>query len=135
MYARLAGGVAIYPVHSLMPTATQRAIFQRPPPGTRKVVIATNIAETSITIDDIVYVVDCGKIKITNFDLDSNLATLQPEWVSLANARQRRGRAGRVQAGHCYHLYTRDSSILYFTFVHCIFRNTESNLFMKKREK
>jgi ATP-dependent RNA helicase DHX36 len=99
--------VVIHPVHSLMPTATQRAIFQRPPAGTRKVVLATNIAETSITIDDIVFVVDCGKIKITNFDLESNLATLAPQWVSLANARQRRGRAGRVQAGQCYHLFTR----------------------------
>jgi HrpA-like RNA helicase len=103
----LPGPVVIHPVHSLMPTATQRAIFQRPPAGTRKVVLATNIAETSITIDDIVFVVDCGKIKITNFDLESNLATLAPQWVSLANARQRRGRAGRVQAGQCYHLFTR----------------------------
>jgi ATP-dependent RNA helicase DHX36 len=61
----------------------------------RKIVIATNIAETSITIDDVVYVVDCGKIKMTKYDVESNLQTLKAEWVSLANAVQRRGRAGR----------------------------------------
>ncbi len=49
----------------------------------------------SITIDDVVYVVDCGKIKMTNFDAENNIATLNPEWVSRANARQRKGRAGR----------------------------------------
>ncbi len=62
-----------------------------------KVILATNIAETSITIDDVVYVVDSGKIKLSNFDRDINIQTLQPEWVALANSRQRRGRAGRVQ--------------------------------------
>ncbi len=102
----LRGRAKIYPLHSLMPTASQKEIFLRPPPGTRKIVIATNIAETSITIDDIVYVVDCGKIKMSNFDVKANIATLKPEWVSLANSRQRRGRAGRVQPGICYHLYS-----------------------------
>ena len=125
--------MAIHPVHSLMPTATQRAIFQRPPKGTRKIVIATNIAETSITIDDIVYVIDCGKIKITQYDLDSNLATLQPEWVSLANARQRRGRAGRVQAGQCFHLFTRQP-VSYKLF--CItFCAVISLLYLRSHEK
>ena len=103
----LTGSSVVYPLHSLMPTASQRAIFEPPPQGTRKVILATNIAETSITIEDVVYVVDCGKIKIKNFDVDSNIATLQPEWVSLANVRQRRGRAGRVQPGKCYHLFTK----------------------------
>lgn len=96
----------VYPLHSLMPTASQRAIFLRPPAGTRKVILATNIAETSITIEDVVYVIDCGKIKIKQFDVNSNISTLQPEWISLANMRQRRGRAGRVQPGKCYHLVT-----------------------------
>ena len=125
--------MAIHPVHSLMPTATQRAIFQRPPKGTRKIVIATNIAETSITIDDIVYVIDCGKIKITQYDLDSTLATLQPEWVSLATARQRRGRAGRVQAGQCFHLFTRQP-VIYKLF--CItFCAVNSLLYLRSHEK
>jgi HrpA-like RNA helicase len=65
--------------------------------GVRKIIIATNIAVTSITIDDVVYVIDCGKIKLKNFDIDNNITTLRPEWVSLANARQRRGRAGRLE--------------------------------------
>ncbi len=107
----------IYPLHSLMPTANQREIFLRPPRGLRKIVIATNIAETSITIDDVVFVVDCGKIKMSNFDVEANIATLKPEWVSLANARQRRGRAGRVQPGICYHLYTRAREMTLDQFV------------------
>jgi len=97
----------IIPLHSLMPTVIQRSVFDRPPKGVRKIIIATNIAETSITIDDVVYVIDCGKIKLKNFDIDNNITTLRPEWVSLANARQRRGRAGRVQPGECYHLFTK----------------------------
>uniref|UniRef100_A0AAX7U5T9 RNA helicase n=1 Tax=Astatotilapia calliptera TaxID=8154 RepID=A0AAX7U5T9_ASTCA len=80
-------------------------VFKRPPPGVRKIVIATNIAETSITIDDVVYVIDGGKIKETNFDTSNNISTMMAEWVSLANAKQRKGRAGRLCPGKCYHLY------------------------------
>merc|ERR1719187_358798 len=104
---RLGDSVRVFPLHSMMPTVSQKEIFDVPPPGIRKVVVATNIAETSITIEDVVYVVDCGKIKMTNFDVTTNLSTLQPEWVSLANAKQRRGRAGRVQPGQVYHLFSR----------------------------
>ncbi|KAB7504711.1 ATP-dependent RNA helicase DHX36, partial [Armadillidium nasatum] len=75
--------------------------------GVRKIILATNIAETSITIDDIVYVIDSGYIKMKNYDKISNISTLLPEFVALANARQRRGRAGRVQEGICYHLFSR----------------------------
>uniref|UniRef100_A0A3Q3J847 RNA helicase n=1 Tax=Monopterus albus TaxID=43700 RepID=A0A3Q3J847_MONAL len=95
----------IIPLHSLMPTVNQTQVFKRPPAGVRKIVIATNIAETSITIDDIVYVIDGGKIKETHFDVNNNISTMAAEWVSLANAKQRRGRAGRVCPGKCYHLY------------------------------
>ncbi|XP_030259440.1 ATP-dependent DNA/RNA helicase DHX36 [Sparus aurata] len=95
----------IIPLHSLMPTVNQTQVFKRPPPGVRKIVIATNIAETSITIDDVVYVIDGGKIKETNFDTTNNISTMTAEWVSLANAKQRKGRAGRVCPGKCYHLY------------------------------
>jgi len=80
----------------MMPTTVQRSVFDRPPPGVRKIILATNIAETSITIDDVVYVIDCGKIKMKQYDVESNIQTLLPEWVSLANAKQRRGRAGRL---------------------------------------
>ena len=61
-----------------MPTAGQKEIFNRPPPNLRKVILATSIAETSITIEDVVYVVDCGKTKMTKFDVQANIATFQP---------------------------------------------------------
>ncbi|KAL9845198.1 LOW QUALITY PROTEIN: ATP-dependent DNA/RNA helicase DHX36 [Geothlypis trichas] len=95
----------IIPLHSLMPTVNQTQVFKKTPPGVRKIVIATNIAETSITIDDVVFVIDGGKIKETHFDTHNNISTMAAEWVSRANAKQRKGRAGRVQPGHCYHLY------------------------------
>ncbi|CAH0564481.1 unnamed protein product [Brassicogethes aeneus] len=102
----------IYPLHSQMPTAEQKQIFMPASDGTRKIIISTNIAETSITIDDVVFVIDCGKIKMTNYIPETNSQTLLPEWVSLANANQRRGRAGRVQAGVCYHLFSRARKML-----------------------
>ncbi|XP_048066763.1 ATP-dependent DNA/RNA helicase DHX36 isoform X2 [Megalobrama amblycephala] len=95
----------IIPLHSLMPTVSQTQVFKKPPPEVRKIVIATNIAETSITIDDVVYVIDGGKIKETHFDTQNNIRTMTAEWVSLANSKQRKGRAGRVSPGKCYHLY------------------------------
>ncbi|TRZ01981.1 hypothetical protein DNTS_024156 [Danionella cerebrum] len=95
----------IFPLHSLMPTVSQTQVFKKPPAGVRKIVIATNIAETSITIDDVVFVIDGGKIKETHFDTQNNIRTMTEEWVSLANAKQRKGRAGRVSPGKCYHLY------------------------------
>lgn len=98
--------LSVYPLHSMMPTIDQRSIFSAPLRGHRKVVLATNIAETSITIDDVVYVVDCGKHKVTAYNEQDQIGTMAEEWISVANARQRRGRAGRVQPGVCYHLYT-----------------------------
>ncbi|XP_031498621.1 DExH-box ATP-dependent RNA helicase DExH1 isoform X2 [Nymphaea colorata] len=95
----------ILPLHGSMPTINQREIFDRPPSGTRKIVLATNIAESSITIDDVVYVIDCGKAKETSYDALNKLACLLPSWVSKASAHQRRGRAGRVQPGICFRLY------------------------------
>lgn len=79
----------IYPLHSKLPTIHQKRIFERTPDGIRKIIIATNIAETSITIDDVVYVIDCGKMKYKGLDVEKNHATLQNEWVSKANLRQR----------------------------------------------
>jgi ATP-dependent RNA helicase DHX36 len=99
-------GYLIIPLHSMMPSAYQQSVFERPPPGVRKIVLATNIAETSITIDDVVHVVDCGKVKQTMYDHESNLPILEAVWVSKAAAKQRAGRAGRVQAGHCFRLYS-----------------------------
>uniref|UniRef100_A0A0X3NUH3 Helicase C-terminal domain-containing protein n=1 Tax=Schistocephalus solidus TaxID=70667 RepID=A0A0X3NUH3_SCHSO len=106
LYAETSCRVKIYPLHSRLPSARQRSVFDPPPRGQRKIVVATNIAETSITIEDVVFVVDCGHIKLTTYDPQTNTSTLAPVLVSKANAAQRRGRAGRVQPGICYHLFS-----------------------------
>ncbi|KAG6630812.1 hypothetical protein I3843_13G038200 [Carya illinoinensis] len=91
--------------HGSMATSEQKLIFEKPPANVRKIVLATNMAEASITINDVVFVVDCGKAKETSYDALNNTPCLLPSWISQASARQRRGRAGRVQPGECYHLY------------------------------
>ena len=98
--------VLIYPLHSSLSTAEQTAVFEVPPKGVRKIVIATNIAETSITIEDVVYVVDTSKVKENRKDEVNEMPTLVETWVSRASAKQRRGRAGRVKAGISYHFYS-----------------------------
>ena len=75
------------------------------PPGVRKVVLATNVAETSVTIDGIRFVVDSGAVKEMSFDPHSRLEALLPCWVSRASAEQRKGRAGRTGPGTCFRLY------------------------------
>ncbi|KAF8025211.1 hypothetical protein BT93_F2144 [Corymbia citriodora subsp. variegata] len=99
--------VLLLACHGSMASSEQRLIFDKPPDGVRKIVLATNMAETSITINDVVFVVDCGKAKETSYDALNNTPCLLPSWISKAAARQRRGRAGRVQSGECYHLYPR----------------------------
>ncbi|XP_031280781.1 DExH-box ATP-dependent RNA helicase DExH3 [Pistacia vera] len=99
--------VLLLTCHGSMATSEQKLIFERPPPNVRKIVLATNMAEASITINDVVFVVDCGKAKETTYDALNNTPCLLPSWISQASARQRRGRAGRVQPGDCYHLYPR----------------------------
>ncbi|XP_063076053.1 ATP-dependent RNA helicase DHX30 [Engraulis encrasicolus] len=103
------GSQRILPLHSSMSVGEQQNVFQRPPEGQRKIVLATNIAETSITIDDIVYVVDTGCQKEQNYDPRTKVSTLDTVWVSRSNVTQRRGRAGRCQPGHAYHLFPRSS--------------------------
>ncbi|KAI8625322.1 P-loop containing nucleoside triphosphate hydrolase protein [Xylariaceae sp. FL1651] len=97
----------VLPLHASLDTREQRRVFTNPPPGKRKVVVATNVAETSITIDDIVAVIDTGRVKETSFDPQNNMRKLEETWASRAACKQRRGRAGRVQAGKCYKLYTK----------------------------
>uniref|UniRef100_R7W454 Helicase C-terminal domain-containing protein n=1 Tax=Aegilops tauschii TaxID=37682 RepID=R7W454_AEGTA len=99
--------VLLLACHGSMATSEQRLIFDKAPPNVRKVVLATNMAEASITINDIVFVMDCGKAKETTYDALNNTPCLLPSWISKASSRQRRGRAGRVQPGECYHLYPR----------------------------
>ncbi|OAY75283.1 ATP-dependent RNA helicase DHX36 [Ananas comosus] len=99
--------VLLLACHGSMASSEQKLIFVKPEDGVRKIVLATNLAETSITINDVVFVVDCGKAKETSYDALNNTPCLLPTWISKASARQRRGRAGRVQPGECYHLYPR----------------------------
>ncbi|XP_051147051.1 DExH-box ATP-dependent RNA helicase DExH7, chloroplastic isoform X2 [Andrographis paniculata] len=96
----------LLPLHSSIAPEDQKKVFQKPPNNIRKVIVATNIAETSITIDDIVYVVDCGKHKENRYNPHKKLSSMVEDWISQANARQRRGRAGRVKPGLCFSLYT-----------------------------
>lgn len=93
-------------LHSLVSTSKQRLAFKRPPKNCWKIVLSTNIAETSITIPDVVYVIDCGKAKKRLFDPYTNMSTFRPHYISQASAKQRQGRAGRCQKGLCIRLYT-----------------------------
>ncbi|KAF2402338.1 ATP-dependent RNA helicase A [Trichodelitschia bisporula] len=97
----------IIPLHSSIATEDQQRAFSFPPPGVRKIVLATNIAETGITIPDITCVIDTGKHKEMRYDERRQLSRLIQSFISRANAKQRRGRAGRVQEGLCFHLFTR----------------------------
>lgn len=96
----------VLPLHASLETREQKKVFSPPPFGKRKVVVATNVAETSITIDDIVVVIDSGKVKETSFDPQNNMRKLEETWASRAACKQRLGRAGRVQEGKCFKLYT-----------------------------
>lgn len=96
----------ILPVYSALPSEMQTRIFEPTPPGSRKVILATNIAETSITIDGIYYVVDPGFVKINMYDSKLGMDSLRVTPISKAQANQRSGRAGRTGPGKCYRLYT-----------------------------
>jgi pre-mRNA-splicing factor ATP-dependent RNA helicase DHX38/PRP16 len=98
--------LSILPIYSQMPADLQAKIFDKAAPGVRKVVVATNIAETSLTVDGIMYVVDAGFSKLKAYNPKMGMDTLQITPISQANATQRRGRAGRTGPGTCYHLYT-----------------------------
>uniref|UniRef100_A0A2C9LTS6 Putative ATP-dependent RNA helicase DHX57 n=1 Tax=Biomphalaria glabrata TaxID=6526 RepID=A0A2C9LTS6_BIOGL len=96
----------IIALHSSFSSDEQKAVFHKPKPGIRKIVLSTNIAETSITIDDVAYVVDVGRMKEMRYDHEKSMQSLDLIWVSRTNAEQRKGRAGRVQEGVCFHLFT-----------------------------
>ncbi|XP_033109458.1 ATP-dependent RNA helicase DHX30-like [Anneissia japonica] len=98
----------VLPLHSNFSIAEQQEIFKRPAEGVRKIVLATNIAETSITINDVVYVINIGNHKEQGYNSDLGVSCLDLQWISQANVRQRKGRAGRCQPGECYHLFTQD---------------------------
>mmetsp|Transcript_49286 Transcript_49286/g.127096 ORF Transcript_49286/g.127096 Transcript_49286/m.127096 type:complete len:1155 (-) Transcript_49286:80-3544(-) len=96
----------ILPVYSALPSEMQTMIFEPPPPGCRKCIVATNIAEASLTIDGIFFVVDPGMAKTKSYNAKTGMDSLLITPVSQANARQRAGRAGRTGPGKCYRLYT-----------------------------
>ncbi|EDW13519.1 ATP-dependent DNA/RNA helicase DHX36 isoform X2 [Drosophila mojavensis] len=97
----------IFPLHSMLPSVEQQSVFRPAPKGKRKVIISTIIAETSVTIDDVVYVINTGRTKVTDYDIETNIQSLEECWVTHANTQQRKGRAGRVQPGVCYNLFSR----------------------------
>ncbi|KAI6779489.1 ATP-dependent RNA helicase-like protein [Emericellopsis cladophorae] len=104
---RFARDWLVYPLHSTIATEDQESAFLVPPPGVRKIVLATNIAETGITIPDVTCVIDTGKHREMRYDERRQLSRLIDTFISRANAKQRRGRAGRVQQGLCFHMFTK----------------------------
>ena len=93
---------SIHLLHSTIPLAEQQAIFEPPAEGVRRIILATNIAETSITIPDVVYVIDTAKIKEQRYDPDRGISSLVSAWVGSSNLNQRAGRAGRHRSGEYY---------------------------------
>ncbi|XP_069880986.1 probable ATP-dependent RNA helicase DHX37 [Dipodomys merriami] len=96
----------VLPLYSLLAPEKQAQVFRPPPEGARLCVVATNVAETSLTIPGIKYVVDCGKVKKRYYDRVTGVSSFRVTWVSQASADQRAGRAGRTEPGHCYRLYS-----------------------------
>jgi pre-mRNA-splicing factor ATP-dependent RNA helicase DHX16 len=101
--------LVVAPIYSSMPSELQQKIFEPTPPGARKVILATNIAETSITVPGITYVIDSGLAKENVYNPATGTETLQATPISRAAAAQRAGRAGRVGPGTCLRLYTKHS--------------------------
>lgn len=105
-------------IYSTLPSDLQTKIFEPTPPGARKVIVATNIAETSLTIDGICFVIDCGFCKQKTYDPRTGMESLIVTPVSQASAQQRAGRAGRTAPGKCYRLFTK------WAFYHELEENT-----------
>uniref|UniRef100_A0A1Q3F0A1 RNA helicase n=1 Tax=Culex tarsalis TaxID=7177 RepID=A0A1Q3F0A1_CULTA len=96
----------VLPLYSILSSEKQQKVFDPPPAGTRLCVVATNVAETSLTIPDVKYVVDCGRQKTKLYDKVTGVTAFVVTFISKASANQRAGRAGRVAPGHCYRLYS-----------------------------
>lgn len=106
LFGPRSGKFVLIPLHSTLSSEDQAMIFRKFN-GKRKIILSTNIAETSVTIDDCVFVVDTGLQKEKHFDSNRNMESLETVWISRANASQRKGRAGRVMPGICIHLFTK----------------------------
>ncbi|KAJ8977724.1 hypothetical protein NQ317_007273 [Molorchus minor] len=99
--------IRVFTLYAAQPSTQQMTVFQPSQPNTRKVVISTNIAETSVTISGIKYVIDSGMVKIRTFHPSTGLELLKVQRISQEQAWQRTGRAGRESEGYCYRIYTR----------------------------
>ena len=97
------------PLYAGLTSEEQMYVFDKPPAGKRKVIFSTNIAEASVTIDGIVYVIDCGFVKLRAYNPRTGIETLTATPTSKASASQRAGRAGRTKPGKCFRLYTEES--------------------------
>lgn len=104
-----AQSVLSLPLYAGLTSEQQLYVFEPTPENTRKVIVSTNIAEASVTIDGIVYVVDCGFVKLRAFNPKTGIDTLTATPISKASATQRAGRAGRTKPGKCYRLYTQQA--------------------------
>ncbi|KAI5615726.1 putative ATP-dependent RNA helicase YTHDC2 isoform X1 [Silurus asotus] len=100
-------GYQVFTLHSNMQTTDQRKVLKTAPSGVRKIILSTNIAETSITVNDVVFVIDSGKVKEKAYDVLNHVTMLKMVWISKASALQRKGRAGRCRPGICFHLFSR----------------------------
>ncbi|EPS31820.1 hypothetical protein PDE_06778 [Penicillium oxalicum 114-2] len=97
------------PLYAGLTTDQQMYVFEPAPENTRKVIVSTNIAEASVTIDGIVYVIDCGYAKLRAYNPATGIETLTAVPISKASATQRSGRAGRTKPGKCFRLYTQQT--------------------------
>ncbi|KAH9081657.1 P-loop containing nucleoside triphosphate hydrolase protein [Lactarius deliciosus] len=93
---------SIHLLHSSIPVAEQQVVFHPPPAGVRRIILSTNIAESSVTIPDVVYVVDTAKVKEQRYDPTRHMSSLVSAWVGSSNLKQRAGRAGRHRSGEYY---------------------------------
>jgi pre-mRNA-splicing factor ATP-dependent RNA helicase DHX38/PRP16 len=98
--------ISLLPIYSQLPSDMQAKIFEASEGGIRKCIVATNIAETSLTVDGILYVIDSGYCKLKMYNPRVGMDSLSVTPISQANANQRAGRAGRTGPGYCYRMYT-----------------------------
>jgi len=97
----------IMPLHSSVPQEEQQAVFTPAEEGTMKIILSTNIAESSVTIDDVLSVIDAGLVREMSYNAESAMSSMETVLISSASATQRSGRAGRVAPGSCFRLYSR----------------------------
>ena len=96
----------VYPLYTKLPLVEQQRVFKHVSNSKRLIVVSTNVAETSLTIPNVKYVVDCGKEKKKVYNSQMTLGRFEIDWISQSSAKQREGRAGRTTAGYCYRIYS-----------------------------